>query len=247
MYESPKISIITISKNVVRTVERTLFSVAEQSYGGIEFIVIDGASTDGTLAVIERYRRHLAHFVSEPDAGIYAAMNKGIAAASGEFLLFLNAGDYLVNAASVGVAVSRMRNDKADVFYGNQLMYHEGSGCARLWRPQKRSALDWYSGSLPHASTFIRRDAFDRAGLYDDRYRIAGDYEWFVRAFKMGMTFRHIDVLVSVFGEGEGISTRPTGKALQDAEKQRVRDRHFTGAQRSLLKFGLFLRKNKLL
>lgn len=247
MTDTPKISIITISKNIERTVERTLFSVAEQRYGNIEFMVIDGASSDGTLAVIERYRRHIAYWVSEADGGIYQAMNKGIAAASGDYLLFLNGGDYLCNASAIAAAVTRMQHDAAEVFYGNQLMYHEGSGFARLWRPKKRSALDWYSGSLPHASTFIRRDAFARAGVYDESYRIAGDYEWFVRAFRLGMTFRHIDVLVSVFGEGEGISTRSSGKALQDAEKQRVRDQHFNGVRRSMLRAGLFLRKNKLI
>jgi glycosyltransferase involved in cell wall biosynthesis len=245
-----KISIITICKNVESVIERTLFSVAEQTCCNIDYIVIDGGSMDATLEKVARYRSHIVHLISEPDSGIYEAMNKGIALARGEFCLFLNAGDYLCHASAIANAAAQMNqaDENIDVIYGNQLLYHQSTGAARVWRPKKRTTLDFYSGSLPHAATFIRRAAFSRAGLYDTSYRIAGDYEWFVRAFsKFHLRFRHIDVLISVFIEGEGISTRQSGKSLQIAEKQRVRDHHFHGAQGSLLKAGLFLRKNKLI
>lgn len=245
-----KISIITICKNVKNVIERTLFSVAEQTYDDLEYIVIDGGSVDTTLEKIDHYRSRITHLVSEPDGGIYEAMNKGITLATGEFCLFLNAGDYLCHASALANAVAQIRqvDENSDVIYGNQLMYHESTGAARVWRPKKKTTLDFYSGSLPHAATFIRRAAFYRAGLYDSTYRIAGDYEWFVRAFsKFNMSFHHIDVLISEFVEGGGISTRNSGKALQVSEKQRVRDHHFHGTQRFLLKVGLFLRKNKLI
>ncbi len=245
MNSKPKISVITVCRNVADVIGATLFSVSEQTYKDIEYIVVDGASTDGTKEIIERSGAADC-LISEPDSGIYEAMNKGIRRSSGDYCLFLNAGDLFCHATAVANAVAAMSAfSPADVFYGNQLMYHQHSGRAHIWRPKKRSALDFYSGSLPHASSFIRRDAFERIGLYDESYRIAGDYEWFVRAFRRGMVFRHIDCLVGVFIEGEGISTNKAGHELQEEEKRRLRSLHFD--KQSLLKIAFFLRKNKIL
>jgi len=243
------ISIITICRNAVGQIERTLFSVAEQTYPHIDYIVIDGASTDGTYDRINAYRSHITTLIREPDKGIYDAMNKGIRAATGDYCIFLNGGDFFCHSTAIENAVRRIAEVTAnvDVFYGNQLLLNELSGSSRIWRPKKRSRLDFYSGSLPHASTFIRKGAFDEIGCYDPSFQIAADYEWFLRALMHQMQFSHIDTLVSVFVEGHGISTRSTIKELQASEKMRARDMHFKGYRRGIYQVGLFLRKNKLL
>ncbi|MDZ7315341.1 MAG: glycosyltransferase [candidate division KSB1 bacterium] len=241
------ISIITITKNAEKEIERTLFSVAQQTFP-VEYIVVDGASEDGTAAIVERYRHTVSRFISEPDSGIYHAMNKGIRAAAGDYCLFLNAGDYLAYPAAIANAVAAMsETEPADVFYGCQLMIHQRNGASHIWRPRKKGTLDFFSGSLPHASSFICRKAFDRIGLYDESFRIAGDYEWFVRAFTRGIRFIALSCLVAVFLQDEGISTHPKQKELQKLEMQRVRELYFHGFKRTTLQVGLFLRKNKIL
>lgn len=242
------ISIITICRNAVDQIERTLFSVAEQTYPFIDYVVIDGASTDGTAERIAAYQSHVSTLIQEPDKGIYDAMNKGIRCAGGDYCLFLNAGDFLCHSSAIENAVKWIQSaDNVDVFYGNQLLYNEFSGSSHIWRPKKRSHLDFYSGSLPHASSFIRKSAFNEIGYYNTLFQIAGDYEWFLRAVMHHLQFCHIDTLVSVFVEGRGISTRSSIKELQTSEKLRARDLHFKGYRRRIYKIGLFLRKNKLL
>ncbi|HEX8608911.1 MAG TPA: glycosyltransferase family 2 protein, partial [Pedobacter sp.] len=119
----PKLSVITIVYNNVKDIERTMLSVLNQSYPNIEYILIDGASNDGTQAVIGRYRNQLAFFLSEPDQGIYDAMNKGLALATGDYVLFMNSGDEIYAPETVRDVFET--DDSADIYYGETEMYNE--------------------------------------------------------------------------------------------------------------------------
>lgn len=122
MQLQPTFSIITITYNAVRLVEQTLLNVLSQSYPNIEYIVIDGGSTDGTVDIIRRYESGLAYWVSEPDKGIYDAMNKGLQKATGDYVWFINAGDTLCSSDTVQSVVSRLQKRKAlpDIIYGDE-------------------------------------------------------------------------------------------------------------------------------
>jgi len=241
---------VTICRNSEAVIERTIKSVIGQEYGRIEHIIIDGASVDGTVGIVRCYEEKISRIISEPDNGIYDAMNKGVQNASGEFILFLNAGDFLIHPAAIQNVVRQIEENKLvefDVIAARLLVYNPKDGGCRLWTPGRTTRLSLYHGSLPHPSTFHKRDAFEKNGLFDDTYRIAGDYEWFARGYvKNGLTFRGIPVLTSVF-INDGVST-DAGKAQeQDAEIKRLRDSHFSSGERFWLDIGRFLKKNKII
>lgn len=206
----PKLSIITICRNE-KYIEETCRSIAEQVFKDFEWIVIDGASDDGTVDVLERYRKHMSYFVSEPDSGRYNAMNKGILQAKGEYLLFLNGGDSLFDAAvlerlfnyqAVHAIAERLRPKlEADILYGQVVARETGFMPWPLWSvgPQDFSTY-FRSRSLPHQATFIRRESFEKFGLYDESYQFAGDYEWFIRAIvKHKAATEYLPFIVSIY------------------------------------------------
>ena len=214
----PKVSIITICRNEEKLIEETCRSVAAQVFDDFEWLVIDGASTDGTLEVLSRYRRHMSFFVSEPDGGIYEAMNKGIKQARGEYLLFLNGGDSLAGPL-VLARLFRFETDnpllaslkpalEADIIFGEMVARETG---LMLWPVlpvgRRRLGLIYFKmHSLPHQATFIRRNLFAKIGLYDTSYKIAGDYEWFMRAIlRWRASYEYVPMVVSIFNF-EGVS-----------------------------------------
>ena len=138
MQLQPTFSIITITYNAVRLVEQTLLNVLSQSYPNIEYIVIDGGSTDGTVDIIRRYESGLAYWVSEPDKGIYDAMNKGLQKATGDYVWFINAGDTLCSSDTVQSVVSKLQKRKAlpDIIYGETNIVDEERRSLGLRRPQ---------------------------------------------------------------------------------------------------------------
>lgn len=248
MAGDPKISIITICKNAESVVERTLASIVNQTYDPLEYIVVDGASTDRTLEIVQTFKHRIAMLISEPDNGIYDAMNKGVAASTGEYLLFVNAGDYLIDHRVITTAVNELRHQPhVDVLSGHLVIYDPISGSATLWRASKRTRLSMYMGSLPHPATFFKNSAFEKNGMYDTSYKIAGDYEWFVRGFEQNhLSFATLNAFISVF-INDGLSTSSTWQRVQDQEKERFRQQYYSSGDRFWLNMGVFLRKNKLL
>ncbi len=248
--DAPTFSIVTVCKHAASVIERTLLSVLQQSRPFIEYIVVDGQSTDGTLDVIHAHKNGIAKVISEADEGIYDAMNKGVNAATNDFILFLNAGDYLIHPAAIENVAAKIRRDglqKVDVLHANLLLYNPSDGSGRLWTSPKQSRLSLYCGSLPHPSTFSSKQAFQKNGLFDKSFRVAGDYEWFVRGFvKNGLSFQHLDVLTTVF-LNDGVSTSREWENVQKEEIERLRHMHFSFTERLWLNIGRFLRKNKLL
>jgi glycosyltransferase involved in cell wall biosynthesis len=219
--KAPRVSIITICRNE-KYIEETCRSVAAQVFDDFEWLVVDGASTDGTLEVLEGYRRHMSFFVSEPDGGIYEAMNKGIKAAKGEYLLFLNGGDALADPL-VLARLFRYETDnrilaplkpalKADIIFGEVVARETGllAWPYTLLGPRRLGLVFFKMNSLPHQATFIRKSLFERVGFYDPAYKINADYEWFMRAIlRRRAAYEYVPLVVSIFNF-EGAAARFT-------------------------------------
>ena len=185
----PAISIITVTFNAEKVVEKTIKSVIGQTYGQLEYIIIDGASQDGTLRIVNQYRDRIDHIVSEPDKGLYDAMNKGARLATGEWILFMNADDVFVDEHVVrDVAAFFEAHPEAEVVFGNteQILDH---GVYTLWseEPYRDHKI-----TFCHQSVFVRTNVF---GIhpFDLQYRYAADYEQLSHFYLEGRRFLHID------------------------------------------------------
>lgn len=213
MYFNPKISIITVVYNGHSLIERTINSVITQSYMNIEYIIIDGGSSDGTLEIAERYQSKIAVILSGKDNGIYDAMNKGLKIASGEYVLFLNAGDELFadqileNIFALGAA---------DVYYGNTAVVSENGrilGDRRLSPPE---LLTWkslqYGMCVSHQSFIAKRSLCQS---YDLNYSISADIDWVIEVLKKSKVIINTHSYISRFLEG-GASNKRMKKALRE-------------------------------
>lgn len=216
------VSIITVNFNHFEGLKRTYESIVSQTFTDYEWIVIDGGSTDGSREFIEQHQDRFAYWCSEKDNGIYHAMNKGIRQAKGEYLNFMNAGDTFACSEALSLVFGERRT--ADILYGYEWVKSTNQIYGDGFHMQKR--IQWYNfylRSLPHQSTFIRRDAFERVGLYDETCKIVADWKWFVLAiFHFDVSYEFIPRIISIF-EGEGISaTKNT-----DREKDEYRNELF--------------------
>lgn len=176
-----RLSIITINYNNRDGLQKTIDSVVAQSFKDFEWIVIDGGSTDGSRELIERYADHITYWVSEPDKGVYNAMNKGIQVAKGEYVNFMNSGDYFVSSTILEEVFSS--DHSADILYG-YMMRDDINGEINnqsMMKPQL-SWIDLYNDGMPHQSTFIKKDLFDEFGLYDESLKAVADWKFFVNA-----------------------------------------------------------------
>jgi glycosyltransferase involved in cell wall biosynthesis len=201
-----RISIITVTRNAAAHLEKCIHSVAAQTHLACEYIIVDGASTDGTSAIVERHQAFVAQFVSEPDDGLYHAMNKGIARATGDYVFFLGADDYLYDRDVMrDVARFLAAHPEVDFAYGN-IAVRSANGRESVFRPPPpNEALRFLvCGCLPHQASFARRDIFERLGAFDLRYKIAADYDWFLRVLASPESqIRYFDrVVTSYFVDG---------------------------------------------
>lgn len=205
-----KISVITVCFNNGLTIADTIHSIACQTYTDVEHIVVDGASTDTTLEVLGRLRCHLAKFVSEPDGGIYDAMNKGIRLASGDVICFLNADDVYANSDVLAKVVKCIHENDLDAAFGDIEFFHgdNPSKVVRRYRSAnfrpERIAWGWMPA---HPSLFVRRNVFDQYGIFRTDYKIAGDFEFVARLFHKGKVKYHYLPEVLVRMRTGGIST----------------------------------------
>lgn len=205
-----KISVITVCFNSAQTIADTLQSVATQTHPEIEHIVVDGSSTDGTLDVIERHEQHVARLISEPDRGIYDAMNKGLALASGDVIGFLNADDVYADNGVLERVSATMARDDLDALFGDVAFFssNDPQRDVRIYRSVRfrpdRIAWGWMPA---HPALFVRREVFQRVGVFRTDYRIAGDFEFVARAFgKNTLRYRHLPEVLVRMRTG-GIST----------------------------------------
>ena len=217
------VSVITVCRNAAATLEACLTSVASQSYAPVEHVVIDGASTDGTAAIIERHRASLGVVVSEPDNGLYDAMNKGIAASRGEFIIFLNADDTFIGPHSLRDAMHEIaRHPDGDVYYGALDVLMGSVRHRHVPPPPERAIEEMVLGCLPHQATLARREVFDRTGPFNLRWRRHADYEWWLKVLAdPTIRLRQIDTPIACFALGGASSDLAKGQpevfAIQNA------------------------------
>lgn len=205
-----KISIITVAFNAAHTIADTLESVAGQTHSEIEHIVVDGASTDGTLDVVRRHGQRVARLVSEPDHGIYDAMNKGIRLATGDVIGFLNADDMYPDTGVLARVSAVLEREKLDALFGDA----EFVSSARPDQPVRRYRSERFRpdriawGWMPaHPTLFLRRRVYERFGMFRTDYRIAGDFELVARMFHGGtLRYRHVPEVLVRMRTG-GVST----------------------------------------
>ncbi len=190
----PLVSVITVVLNGARFIEETLAAVAAQTYPHVEHIVIDGGSTDGTQDILRRNETALGYWVSEPDAGLYDAMNKGLALVtdSSSYIIFANADDRLYSPEAIERAMSASSGE--DLVYGRMVLADEGIS-AVIGRRVELS--DLARQTICHPATFVRRHVFDRVGKFDTRFTIAADYDHIVRCFAEPVSTRFVDVIVA--------------------------------------------------
>lgn len=202
METTPKISVVTVCYNAVKTIEETILSILNQTYPNIEYIIIDGGSTDGTVKIIEKYANRLAYWVSEADNGIYDAMNKGIEVASGQYINFMNAGDKFANMSALQNVVNKIKSDAkiivcdwCDIIRTGKI-YRHPLDISYL----KRDIL------CSHQASIISLD-YHRSHRYDTSFKFCADYNFMYQAyFRDNLKIEYIPVCLSYYRNDEGLS-----------------------------------------
>jgi glycosyltransferase involved in cell wall biosynthesis len=236
------LSIITVNRNNDTGLKKTIDSVISQTYTDFEFIIIDGASTDSSAEVIKENSSYFSYWVSEPDNGTYHAMNKGIKASVGEYCLFLNSGDYLVDNNVLEMIFSW--DVKADIVSGNVLKMRLNNKFRRVSSPQSVSLHKLCIHSLPHQATLIRKRLFDETGYYNESFRIASDWEFFLKALVLHeKSYQHISLDISYFRIG-GVSSRKENSDLAYQESNDILRRLFPKFADDLMDYRYFYNSN---
>lgn len=214
----PNFSIITVTFNAESFLERTILSVLEQTYPRVEYIVVDGASKDGTQAIIERYDKRISRWISEPDKGLYDAMNKGMKMATGDYLCFLNAGDMFYEPETLQKMVDSIQSQSElpDVLYGHTVLVDESGHFKRMRRLEPPEELNWKSfrqGMLVcHQAFFAKRII---AVDYDLNFRYSADQDWCIRTMKKADNLFNTHLTLIRYLE-EGMSTRNRKESLME-------------------------------
>lgn len=196
----PKLSVITVVYNNARDIERTMLSVLGQTYTNIEYLIVDGLSTDGTLDIIKKYRDKIK-LISENDEGIYDAMNKGLSGATGDYVLFMNSGDELYAPDTVAKVFATA--DDADIYYGETEMMDDSGQSLGQRRHQAPEKFSWrsfkYGMSVSHQAIYIRRSLTEP---FDRKYELSADIDWIIRAAKKARKIVRVDAYVAKYLAG---------------------------------------------
>lgn len=221
-----KISIITVNYNDKIGLQRTIESVISQSSKNFEYIIIDGNSTDGSQELIQYHKDSVDYWVSEPDTGIYNAMNKGIRAATGDYVLFLNSGDYLCEYLTIQKVVDAMDDDK-DLYYGDAIFKREEKDELVMY-PDQLSFYFFTHNSLCHQASVIKRSLFDTVFYYNEKFSIISDWEFMVYCICIkSISYKHINIFVSYYN-CDGISSNPNSKSTISIETEIVMNTYFS-------------------
>jgi len=215
----PFVSIITVCFNEEHRIETTIKSVLNQTFKNYEFIVVDGASKDKTINIISNYIEHIDSFISEPDDGLYHAMNKGASCATGDYLFFLNAGDFFLNDNTLESIF--LYNPKADFVYGDIKIQKLSGEKVTKHMPVSLSKQFILQKTLPHQSVFTKKELFELIGGYDINLKIASDYKFqLIAILQKKATTQHIPVIFTLY-DRSGISY--LNPELKEKEKTLVR------------------------
>lgn len=225
---NPRFTFITVTRNAADVLEDTIQSIITQTYKNIEYIIMDGASTDGTLSIAERYREHIAFLKSEPDKGLYDAMNKAMKLATGDYLCFLNAGDCLHEDDTLQQMVHSIQaqgNELPEILYGQTAIVNREGHFLHMRRLAAPEQLTWKSFrqgmSVCHQAFFVRHTLLEP---YDLRYRFSADFDWCIRMMKKARTL-HNTRLTLIDYLNEGMTTRNHWASLK--ERFRIMTRHY--------------------
>jgi glycosyltransferase involved in cell wall biosynthesis len=215
-----KLTIITINLNNIEGLQKTFESVFNQLFSGFEYIVIDGGSTDGCLELLKRNNDKITYWESKPDSGVFHAMNKGIRKASGEYLLFLNSGDFLLHD---NVLNNIFRDSYSqDILCGTSIISKNGEALYDSAPPDEFTLRFFSNRNIPHQSTFIKKDLFDKYGLYREDFKIKSDYEFWIRAIIINnCTTIRLNKWVSDYNLN-GISSKPENVELAHNEMKKA-------------------------
>lgn len=195
----PKFSIITVCFNSGTLIERTLQSVVSQDYPNIEYIIIDGGSTDETLSIINKFQSNISTIISEKDNGIYDAMNKGLANSTGEFVYFLNSGDYLSQDVVISEIILKIKQYPGFEIYTGDIEYYDKNKSERISGYRERT-IDIIARVINHQSIIARKDIFQKYGGFNTRYKIYADYDWLLRAaVKQGAKIKYTGILFAYY------------------------------------------------
>ena len=193
---NPKISIITVVYNSSKYLERTIISVINQTYKNIEFVIIDGGSTDGTIEIIKKFESSISYWISESDKGIYDAMNKGINAATGDYLWFMNSGDLIFDNDTLYNLIKI--SDNADIYFGETVIIDSENNILRKRRHPAPKNLTWrsfkYGMMVAHQSIIVKKSL---APLYDLNYKVSADIDWVMKCLKISKIIVNTELILS--------------------------------------------------
>lgn len=215
----PKISIITVNYNNLEGLKQTVESVKSQVFKGFEHVIIDGGSTDGSVSFIEKNKSLFDYWISEPDTGVYQAMNKGIKNAKGAYVLFLNSGDHFVDSQVLEKHHHEVEN--VDLIYFDLKVIENNKPFTKTY-PDELSFSYFVEDTLPHPATFIKKEAFLKTNLYQEDFKIVSDWKFFIDAIcKYNLSYKRIADTLSVFYIG-GLSSNPKNQSIKFKEKESV-------------------------
>ena len=214
----PLVSIITVVRNGEKYLEQTIQSVLNQTYENIEYIIVDGASTDGTLNIVRKYENKIAYWVSEPDGGIYDAMNKGIQFSIGEIIGIINSDDWYELDAVQNI-LDVFVQEKADVVYGNSMIVSCGTTLARLYMPNVE--LMKKNGTINHPTIFVRSCLY-KQNLFNLNYDFVADYDLFIKLMESNYVFKYCNKLIAYIRTGGASSS-----VLAVIERYKVQKKYF--------------------
>lgn len=219
---SPKISVVTVVYNRAASIGDALASLSAQTHKNVEHIVVDGGSTDGTLETLRAQQPPIDTLISEPDEGIYDALNKGVSRATGDVIGILHSDDLFTDSLVLRDVAAAFGDPSVEAVYGD-LVYvqkNDTSRVVRHWRSGEPSPAALRRGWMPpHPSLFLRRSVYDRFGVFDTQYRIAADYDFMLRVFLPGIEYRYIPrvlVTMRVGGESNATIKRLIRKSAED-------------------------------
>lgn len=220
MNSQPKISIITISFNTINTIEQTILSIVNQTYTNIEYIIIDGGSTDGTIDIIKKHSDKITYWITEPDKGIYDAMNKGIKKATGEWINFMNCGDWFYENNTIEKVIPYL-DDKSQIIYGdvvyrmnfgNYIKEAESYKCLKTHMP------------FCHQSTFIKTSVH-KENIFDISFKSSGDYNFFYQELQKGSVFKHMPIIVASYDGEIGVSKNRYAAMIENGRIWKVSEK----------------------